>query len=58
MRIHVTRKTKAEITDRFEAALDFTPSLDPVPFYIKRQAVEEAAKLVAEYLEAQRWKKS
>jgi acyl dehydratase len=47
----LSRKTQAEIADKFEAALDYVVTLDRFPFHIKREAAEKAAQLVAEYLD-------
>ena len=48
--MRVSKKTTAEIADRFEAALDFVPALDPVAFYVKREAAEHAAQVVVAFL--------
>jgi hypothetical protein len=39
-----------EIANRFEGTLDEIPALDPVKFYLKREAAEAAAKTVIAFL--------
>ena len=47
----IGRKTRDEIADRFEGALDHVARLDPIKFHLKRKAAEVAATLVANLLE-------
>jgi hypothetical protein len=46
-------KIKVAMADRFEGALDRIPTLDKVPFSIKREAAEAAAQEAFEYLRRQ-----
>jgi hypothetical protein len=52
--MRVSKKTKAQLTDAFEGALDYCPALDRVPFHIKREAAEAAAKAAAALIEEPR----
>lgn len=44
--MRITKKTMVEIAERFEAALDYVPALDKVPFHLKREAANHAAAVV------------
>ena len=46
----LNKKAEPDIADRFEAALDFVPALDRVPFHIKREAAIKAARLALEFM--------
>lgn len=46
----IGKKVEPDLTERFEAALDYIDALDKVPFYLKREAAEVAAKAALEYL--------
>ena len=48
--MRIKKRVLTEIADRFEASLDYIEALDRVPYHIKRQACEEAAKAAFEYL--------
>ena len=48
--MRIRKIVQREMADRFEASLDYIEALDKVPYHIKRQACEEAAKAAFEYL--------
>ncbi len=48
--MHLSRKVQSAIADRFENALDFVAILDKVPYCIKREAAEAAAKIACTYI--------
>lgn len=48
--MRIGKKVDSDLTERFEAALDYVDALDKVPAYLKREAAEVAAKTALEYL--------
>ena len=46
----IPSKVEKELTDKFEAALDYIPRFDSVPFHVKRDAAMVAAQTAIEYL--------